>query len=66
MKVFIVFAGEFHEGGSIVSIHSTEEGAIKAAMESMNENRWMQWQPDGVNKWKAGCDYYEIQIHEVL
>lgn len=69
MNVYVVFAGERHEGGHIVGVYPTMNAAIAAATTYMGE-RPTQWvaSPTNPHQWwekDYRVDYCEIQQHSM-
>jgi len=68
MAVYILLHGEISEGGSVVSVHATEAGAINAAMTEMDGGDFLE---DGYEpkmewrRWTDGYDWYSVRSHEV-
>jgi hypothetical protein len=62
--VFIVSAGEMHEGSHIVSVHRTKKEAVKAALavKTCFEGGWVL---DGEDEWINGCDFVVVREEEV-
>lgn len=68
MIVYIVMHGEQHEGGSIVSVHKTKDGAVEAAL-SVEACFEGGWQLDGTEphdlEWINGCDFVRVVSQRV-
>jgi len=69
--VYIVENGEKYEGGYVVSIHKTFEGAVKAALQvrACFEGGWvkdlMDEEPGKFCSWENGCDWLSVRKMEV-
>lgn len=59
MKVFIVMTGEKCEGGRVVSIHETKQGAREAALE-VKPCFEGGWKETGYLYWENGCDWLKV------
>lgn len=68
MKVYVVLAGEKHEGASVEGVFTTKEKAVDAAMK-VRYHFEGGWQWDGIEphdlEWVNGCDYVMVREYEV-
>lgn len=64
-SVWIVEEGENHEGGHIISIHSSKESARRAALATFEEWSWDDKHEVDSSFWQGGCDWLTITEHEV-
>jgi hypothetical protein len=68
MTVYVLLHGEISEGGSVVSVHASEAGAVAAAMSEMDGGDFVE---DGYDprmtgrRWTDGCDWFSVRAHEV-
>ena len=59
--VYILFNGVDHEGGSVISVHKTKEGANKSAQEYAQKYGYSSYK----GYWSNGCAYVEVQEMEL-
>ena len=64
MNVYVVLSGESNEGASVVGIRREfEEAKILALIQPRNFRG--PWKDKGDNLWTNGCDFVEIEEHQV-
>jgi hypothetical protein len=67
--IWVLMTGEDYKGGTLLSMHATEEGARKAAMKSARaQEGWeLHLESDDVTIWRDdGCSWVEISKRSVL
>ena len=67
MKVFIVERGEYGQGGSVLGIFKSLEGAIKLAEKEFDSWNWLTDKVrSSETSWHGGVDYIDITEMDVL
>ncbi len=64
MKVYVVLAGEQHEGGRVKGVYSTLEKARAAAL-SRPAGFDGKWHDQGDNYFINGCDFVDVAEWDV-
>ncbi len=76
MNVFVIEQGCYYEGTAIESIHETAAGALKAALEIIDSDRYHNYNKidpgtyrygitRAIHQWADGSDILYIKKHEV-
>ncbi len=64
-KVYVVMNGERCEGGSVMSVHLSEDTARDAALK-VKAHFAGGWQETNLNTWENGCDFVAVVEMELL
>lgn len=65
-EVWVVTHGERNEGGNVVSVHSSKEGAIEAALQVKPcfPGGWEK-EDDEFDYWVNGCDFVHVEPFDI-
>jgi hypothetical protein len=64
MKVWIVSRGTMHEGGSVVAVVDSKEKGLAYVAEHFGDYKRVSEEPDMIS-WTSGCDFVDLDEHEV-
>jgi hypothetical protein len=67
-RVWVVSRGENHEGGEVIGVCATHDGALAlAAAQKPDSGLWanQELEADGTLCWSSGCDWLEIRLFTV-
>jgi hypothetical protein len=66
-RVWVVSRGEDHEGGEVIGVCATHDGALALAAEQRAYlGPWeKELEADGTLRWSSDCDWLEIRLFTV-